>query len=470
MKTLLLLFFIFTQFPILPQKHLEELNKLLNDAYKMDLFSGVVLFADKDNVQFLKTYGYSDWESQTTNLTDTKFNIGSIGKLFTQILIAQLIQEEKLNLTDNLKQIYPLYNNGYDEKITIKHLLTFSAGLGDYFMIEDFEMHPDDYRSTEALLSIIKKQPLLFEPGTSTEYSNSSYVVLGGIIEKLTGKTYLENLKERILNPLTMNNSGFIYKDSKRINTAKGFIVNPDGTKESTYERMPNVPTPAGGMFSTAEDLLKLDRSLMNDNVLLNDEHKVLLLNRFNSDIKMSFAELLSKPDFGMGVAGGSPGWNAVYDQNVGNKYTVIVLSNIDNGAEVLIDRINSILREKKYPPLKMNTGRFIYEIVKEKGVDDFLDNYKDYLSGYMIEHDGLLNRIGYQFLNKGMTDEAIAVFIINTKYFPDIANTYDSLGEAYMLKGDNKLALENYKKSLKMNPQNKNAEMRIVELMEKEN
>jgi len=328
-------------------------------------------------------------------------------------------------------------------------------------------MQPDYYRSTDALLSIIKKQPLLYEPGTSKEYSNSSYVVLGGIIEKLTGKTYQENLKERILNPLAMSNSGFIYKDTKRTNTAKGFIVNPDGTKESTYERMPSVPTPAGGMFSTAEDLLKLDRSLMNDNILLNDAHKVLLLNRFNADIKMSFAELLAKPDFGMGVAGGSPGWNAVYDQNVGNKYTVIILSNFDNGAEVLIDRINSVLKEEKYPPLKMSAGRFVYEKIKEKGAEDFAANYKEYLSGYMIEHDGTLNRIGYQFLNKGMMDESIAVFIINTKYFPDIANTYDSLGEAYMLKGEKKLALENYKKSFELNPQNKNAETRINELRE---
>ena len=78
-----------------------------------------------------------------------------------------------------------------------------------------------------------------------------------------------------------------------------------------------------------------------------------------------------------------------------------------------------------------------------------------------------MLNRIGYQFLNKGMMEEAIAVFIINTKYFPDIANNYDSLGEAYMLKGEKKLALENYKKSLELNPQNKNAEMRINELKE---
>ena len=285
MKIGLLFLILLIQTNAFPQNNLKELDNLLNDAAKLDLFSGVVLVADKENVQFLKTFGYADWENQTKNLTDTKFNIGSIGKLFTQLLIAQLIQDGKLNLTDNLKQLYPLYNNEYDEKITVKHLLTFSAGLGDYFMIEEFEMHPDSYRSVDALLSIIKKQPLLYEPGTSREYSNSSYVVLGGIIEKLTGKTYQENLRERILNPLAMNNSGFIYKDTKRTNTAKGFIVNPDGTKESTYERMPNVPTPAGGMFSTAEDLLKLDRSLMNDNVLLNDAHKVLLLNRFNTDI-----------------------------------------------------------------------------------------------------------------------------------------------------------------------------------------
>jgi CubicO group peptidase (beta-lactamase class C family) len=465
MKTGLLFLILLIQTNIFPQNNLKELDLLLDDAYKMDLFSGVVLVADKENVQFLKTFGFADWDNQTKNLIDTKFNIGSIGKLFTQILITQLIQEGKLNLTDNLKKLYPLYNNEYDEKITVKHLLTFSAGLGDYFMIEEFNMHPDNYRSIDALLSIIKKQPLLYEPGTSSKYSNSSYVVLGGIIEKLTGKSYQENLNEKILKPLAMNNSGFIYKDTKRTNTAKGFIVNPDGTKESTYERVPSVPTPAGGMYSTVEDLLKLDRSLMSDNVLLNDEYKVLLQNRFNADIKMSFAELLAKPDFGMGVAGGSPGWNAVYDQNVGNKYTVIILSNFDNGAEVLINRINSVLKEEKYPPLKMSAGRYIYEKIKEKGAEDFLANYKEYLSGYAIEQDGMLNRIGYQFLNKGMTDAAIAVFIINTKYFPDIANTYDSLGEAYMLKGEKKLALKNYKKSFELNPQNKNAEQKINEL-----
>jgi len=135
MKTILLFLILLIQTNILPQNNLNELDSLINDACKLDLFSGVVLVADKENVQFLKTFGYADWDNQTKNLTDTKLNIGSIGKLFTQILIAQLIQGGKLNLTDNLKQLYPLYNNDYDEKITVKHLLTFSAGLGDYFMI-----------------------------------------------------------------------------------------------------------------------------------------------------------------------------------------------------------------------------------------------------------------------------------------------------------------------------------------------
>lgn len=465
MKKILLPVLLYFSLICFAQNNSEKVEHLVEEAYSIDIFSGVVLIADKDKPLIIKAWGFADYDNQTPNKPDTKFNIGSIGKLFTQIMITQLMQEGMLNLTDNLKKLYPLYNNEFDDKITVKQLLTFSAGLGDYFRIPEFQIQPDSYRSTDALLSLIKLQPLLYEPGTSNEYSNSGYVVLGGIIEKLTGKSYEENLKERILNRLSMNNSGFIYKESKRENTAKGFIVNPDGSKESTYERMPNVPTAAGGMYSTAEDLLKLDRSIMNDNVLLDDEHKVLLLTRFNNDINKTFGELLAEPDFGMGIAGGSPGWNAIYDQNVANKYTVLILSNFDNGAEALIDRVNSILRGEKYPPLKMDAGRFIYKIIKDKGTDDFVKNYEDYLSEYEISNDRILNRAGYQLLNKNMIDEAIALFQVNTKYFPNSANTYDSLGEAYLKAGKKELAIGNYKKALAMDPQNKNAERILKEL-----
>ena len=462
MKNILLISLFGFSSLVFPQKIYDNLDSLLSNASRLDIFSGVVLIADKDSVNYLKAYGDLDWDRNIPNRTDTKFNIGSIGKLFTQILITQLIQEGKLSLSDNLEKLYPIYHNENDKKITVKLLLTFSAGPGDYFQIKEFQQHPDSYRDVKDLAELISKEPLLYEPGTSNKYSNSSYVILGGIIEKITGKTYLQNLMERILVPLGMNNSGFIYKDSKTVNTAKGFIVTPDGRKESTYERTPSVPTPAGGMYSTAEDLLKLDRSLMNDNKLLADDLKALLLNRFDEKRKETWAEMKAKPDFGIGVAGGSPGWNAVYDQNVNGKYTVIVLSNFDMGAESIMSRIHAVLKDEKYPPLQVNMGRFIYKKIRENGTEDFVINYKEYLSSFRINNDMILNRTGYQLLNAGYTDEAIAVFLVNTKYFPDVANTYDSLGEAYMVKGDKENAITNYKKSLELDPDNKNAEKTI--------
>jgi CubicO group peptidase (beta-lactamase class C family) len=464
MKTgLLLILFVCCRL-VYPQDT-NRIDSLLNQAYRLDLFSGVVLVADNATIRYQKAFGYSDWNSKSPNLTNSKFNIGSIGKLFTQILITQLIQEGKLSLSDNLAKLYPLYNNDNDEKITVKLLLTFSAGLGDYFGIDEFRQNPDNYRKTGDLVSLISKQPLLYEPGTSSQYSNSSYVVLGGIIEKITGKPYLENLKERILIPLGMNNSGFFYNETKTENIAKGFIVDPSGQKESTYERSPNVPSPAGGMFSTAGDMLKLDRSLMNDNILLNDESKMLLSNRFVPLTGPTWQEIIKSKDFGNGYAGGSPGWNAVYDQNVAGKYTVIILSNFDQGAERIIKSLEDILLGKDVPELKPSADKIIYGIIEEKGSSYFINNYKEILKGISIDNDRLLNTLGYNFLREGKNEEAISVFIVNTKLFPGIANNFDSLGEAYLKDGNKELALENYRKALEMNPGNKNAEKIVKDL-----
>jgi CubicO group peptidase (beta-lactamase class C family) len=447
-----------------PQNNFQKLDTLLNNAAQLNLFSGVVLVADKDSVPYLKTYGYADWDNLTPNLADTKFNIGSIGKLFTQIIIMQLVQEGKLKLTGNLAGLCPVYHNKYDKEITIQMLLTFSAGLGDYLQLRDFRNNPEKYRNIKDLTELISREPLLFEPGTSKRYSNSGYVVLGAVMEKLTGKTYVENLKERILEPLKMDHSGFIYTDEKTENTAKGFIVSPAG-KKMIAGPLPRVPTSAGGMYSDAGDLLKLDRSLMNDNILLGDKYKALLMNKFDESSGETWKQMKASPDFGIGVAGGSPGWNAVYDQNVAGGYTVIILSNFDKGAEVLAGRINDILNDRSYSPLQPGAGSFIYNKIKEKGIDDFLENYKEYLSAYKFDNDAVLNTAGYQLLNEGYVDEAVAVFIVNTKYFPGIANTYDSLGEAYAAKGDKENAIKNYKKSLELNPANKNAEQMIKQL-----
>jgi tetratricopeptide (TPR) repeat protein len=211
--------------------------------------------------------------------------------------------------------------------------------------------------------------------------------------------------------------------------------------------------------------LLKLDRSFMNDNLLLNDEYKALLLNRFNDDNKKTLREIYSEQGRGFLFAGGSPGWNAIYHLNFSGKYTVIILSNFDEGAQRINKQIDEILLGQDVSPFIPSTDKIILERINEKGADSFANNYEETLKGINIDNDRILNTLGYILLQQGKIEEAISVFTVNTKLFPDIANTFDSLGEAYLKSGNKELAIENYSKALEMNPNNKNAEKILKDL-----
>ena len=163
----------------LPQNNFTQLDKYLDSAAAKNIFSGVVVIAEGDSIIYEKGAGYADWDNLTPLRTDTKFNIGSIGKLLTGIMVMQLVQEGKLELDASLKSIGTFYSNEYDEKITPRQLMHFTAGTGDYFRIPEYRQNPMAYKEVKDLASLILKQPLLFEPGTSNEYSNSGYVLLG---------------------------------------------------------------------------------------------------------------------------------------------------------------------------------------------------------------------------------------------------------------------------------------------------
>ena len=158
-----------------------QLDQLINESAAIDMFSGNVLVAEKGKVIYSRSEGYADWENKIAFNDSSKFNIGSIGKDFTQVVIAQLSQEGKLEMDDKLSRYLALFPATTSDKITIRMLLRHEAGLGDY--------HPAIVRSMADRLQIISNQPLLFEPGTDRSYSNSGYVVLAAIIEKITGVT-----------------------------------------------------------------------------------------------------------------------------------------------------------------------------------------------------------------------------------------------------------------------------------------
>jgi CubicO group peptidase (beta-lactamase class C family) len=193
-----------------------KIDLLLVDAFNKNIFSGIVTVAQDGKVIYYIPMGYADWQTKRPFTKNTLFNIGSLNKQFTEEMIHQLVKENKLIYNDKLSRFLNLFSSEIGDKITIQQLLDMSAGLGDYLMDPQFRKIMDTDFSLDELVNIIKSEPLLFEPGKDNRYSNSGYVVLGAVIEKITGKSYEDNLRERIVLPLGLKN--IYYSKSEKEN------------------------------------------------------------------------------------------------------------------------------------------------------------------------------------------------------------------------------------------------------------
>ncbi|HJY64344.1 MAG TPA: serine hydrolase domain-containing protein, partial [Ignavibacteria bacterium] len=237
-----------------------KLDKLMSEFDKTEMFSGNVILSKDGNKVFEKSYGYADWESKTPVTPATLFNIGSLNKMFTHSMILQLQKEGKLSVNDPLNKYLRLLPDEIGGKITIQMLIEMKAGLNDYLRDPAYNRNLEKFKTVNDYLEIIKDEPLLFEPGTGQEYSNSGYVVLGGIIEKVTGKSYTDNLKERFFVPLGLNNVYYRQIGNNVPNCATGTLLTYKGEKKG--DPFHGMPSPAGGLFMNANDLFKFDNFL----------------------------------------------------------------------------------------------------------------------------------------------------------------------------------------------------------------
>jgi len=413
----------------------EKIDGLMNEYMKLDLFSGVVMLAKDGAPVYEKAFGYADWQKQTPNNTKTLFNIGSLNKVFTHSMILQLQNESKLSVNDPLSKYLSIFPDEVGGKITIQMLLDMKAGLGDYLMDPEYNKDPTKYRTVNDYLELIAKEPLLFEPGTDNRYSNSGFAVLGGVIEKVTGKSYTDNLKERFFTPLDMKD--IYYKQIGDIipDCASGTMLDYSGQKHS----MPfdASPSPAGGMFTNVDELLKFDNYLRKSNIL---------------------GGPISR-------AGGTPVWNAVIIEYE-NGYTFIAVSNFGLMSEEVEKRVRKILKNEPYDKPDLLPEMKFYKLLKDGGADALEKDFKTILdANHLMFNDMHLNHFGYGLMQNDELDLAIEVFKLNVKLFPDVANVYDSMGEAYMNKGEKDLAIENYKKVIDMDPQNQNAKRMLDKL-----
>ncbi|MBN1407947.1 MAG: serine hydrolase [Calditrichaceae bacterium] len=468
------LFYISMSLFIILQSCTPSIDSKIDDLVKMysnkDYFSGVVLYAKDGKIVYNKAFGLSNHEESINNTIETRFNIGSLNKDFTYVLILQLLSEDSLKLDDPIGQYIDDFDDNISKKVTIRHILRHASGFGDYGMHPEYQKNRTKFKTVDDLLKLIVSEPLLFKPGSNRYYSNSGFIVLGKIIENITNKPYADVLQQRIFDPLDMKNTYYSHLDTLT-NRATGYIKSATGKLIKTIQ-FENYATPAGGCYSTTGDLYKFYSALENTDILLTDPHKKIMYVYANPDIKLTWEKIISDESIFNAKAGGFEGFNAMVVEWMVKGEIAIILANYDEPvAEEVGNGVFAIMRNLKPEKPRLPIKQYVYNLLNKDGYD-YMSMHFDSLmksQNYQYEDPWLLNQVGYDLLHENLFEEAIQIFKLNVKRYPKLANPYDSLGEAYMKAGENELAVENYSKSLELDPTNQNAINIIAKLMEKQ-
>ncbi len=201
----------------------KQTEAFMNKLAAVDAFSGTVSVAKDGKPIFKKAYGLANKAYNVPNRIDTKLNIASIGKAFTAVSIMQLVEQGKLSLTDSVGKVLADYpNKQVAEKVTIHHLLSHSSGLGDIHG-QKYVARKDVVRQVRDYFPLFTDEPLSFEPGERMQYSNAGYILLGAIIEKVSGENYFDYVRRHIFKPSEMTNTDFHEADVDTPNLATGY-------------------------------------------------------------------------------------------------------------------------------------------------------------------------------------------------------------------------------------------------------
>jgi CubicO group peptidase (beta-lactamase class C family) len=308
----------------------DSLDNYLTEAAKNNKFSGNVLIAKGDKILFQKSYGLADVEQSQPNALNTKFVIASITKQFTCVGILLLEQQGKLSTEDKLSKYYPDFPRG--DEITLHMLMCNRSGIWSFAFDKGFYKKGALTEST--VIEKAKKKELLYKPGTSYNYSNTNYLLLACIIEKVTNLSFEEFLKRNILLPLDMNSTG-VYDRSQNVEgVCKSYEPKGAKLKCASYMNI-ELSKGAGNMYSSVGDLLKWNNSLMNGTILSKESKRRMLTAYTNGEEKEEFENygygividtLYNHPRFG------HDGWMEGYKANnmvfPNDSLCIIMLSN----------------------------------------------------------------------------------------------------------------------------------------------
>ncbi len=337
--------------PLSEVEMLEKAKKIMQRLKDKDIFSGTLLIAKDDKVLYEFACGEASKRFHVPNNIDTKFNLGSMNKMFTCTAIMQLVEKGKVSLDDPMSKYVDesWLPKSITDKITIHHLLTHTSGLGSYFNQTYWESSRQMFVELDDYKMLIKDETLAFEPGDRFRYSNTGMFMLGVIIEKASGENYFDYIQEHIYNPSGMTNSDCYEMDKPVENLAIGYV--PNNTKwkwENNIYKHVLKGGPAGGGFSTVRDLYKYAKALKAEKLVSQKSLDKMWTNQANANYGYGFSVEEHSSGKVVGHGGGFPGLNSNLDIVLDKGYIIAVMSNYDGGASPVAAKMLQLVNKLK--------------------------------------------------------------------------------------------------------------------------
>ena len=445
----------------------QNLDRVTQQFVDYNQFGGVVLVAQKDRIIYQKSFGLANRSWNIPNTLDTRFQIGSITKPFTAILVLQQVARGKLKLQGKVNDYLPDYPQKTGQQITIHHLLSHTSGLVHYNDIPNYRrtIFNKGYTTAE-YMKVFKDSTLQFEPGTQFDYSSFGYYLLGVILEKVTQKSYAQLLQKYIFDPAKMTHSSL---DNGQVKTKQATAYRYDfnrGAYGYPDYRHYSTAFSTGGIFTTAEDLFKFQRSLMQGKFLPKNLQKMLF-----KVVKGRYAYGWLVENVTIGAQdvplywhdGGITGYTANLRILPKDQSCIIVLSNTRGYKSVRLP--SYLLQTMQGQPVEMQASLWkrLYPVAHNQGAKAAIVLYRQLkatsLEKYAFDNEREYRLLGHRLFRNDKIKDAQAIFQFNLNTFPQSANAHEDLGYYYRTLNKRNKAIEFYKKAMAIEPNERRKE-----------
>ena len=461
-------------FCALGQNNVQAIDQLFRKFAEYESFQGTVLVADQGEVIYQQAFGQANREWGVPNTIETRFNIASISKQFTAVLILQLVEEGKIYLDSTLSAYLPTYRPDVGRRVTIHHLLTHQSGIPNYTSLPYVWSDSLTVRyTTDELIHKFGSRDLEFEPGSQFSYNNTGYLLLGAVAERVTGLPFDTLLAQRILRPLHLAHTGVD-------NHARVISQRADGYEKTTKGFHPVTPTymdnlkGAGSMYSTVNDLYRWDQALYTHDLLPRKWLRTMTKSHSSSSNHW-LPPLANSYGYGVGLAeisltkkktvpmifhsGHVKGFSSFYARFPEDKQAVILLSNTANVSSVrmseLTQEVLNVLHGLPYTLPQRDLAADLYQVIQQEGIEAAVAHYhylRDAFPYEFQDSNQRLDQLGKRLQSEGDKETAIVIFQLNADINPHWSNFYQ-LANACLALGETDNAEYYFEKSLSLNP-----------------